>query len=606
MNSSQENFDFQKALNVPKVKAIWILLKGFRLPYAGATISLAFASIAKTSTILLLRYLVDDILTNNIYVFGTFTKSVIAVGIGFVLFALVEGSLSYVSGRLAAYTAENITRQIRNFMYDHIQRLTFAYHSKVPTGDLISRVTSDIDSFNRFIGEQLIGTGRIVFIFAVNFIAIWQLDRRLAINSTLVIPLTLIVSIWFFKKVTKAFEKYQEQESILSTTLQENLNGVRVVKAFAMQVHEKEKFEIDNHEKFDRGKAFLIMHSMFWPISDIILGFQMLGGLLFGAVLTINGEITIGTYIAFSMLIVWLIWPIRNLGRLIVQTSTGIVSLNRLLEIVKESREDLTKSVNTPTTPPLGKIEFKNVSFAYDDEEPILRNLSFTLEAGKTVAILGTTGSGKTSMVNLLPRFYDYTGGEIFLDDMPLNQYSKDYLRQHIGIVEQEPFLFSRTIGENISQGSKMEPTQEEINEAARNAAIHDVIIEFPDGYKTAVGEKGVTLSGGQKQRIAIARTLLKNPKILIMDDSTSSVDTETEAKIRIALNSLMKDRTTFIIAHRIQSVMIADLILVLDKGKIVQMGNHDQLMEEEGIYKKTYDIQTQIDSDLAIEIGNL
>ncbi|NWF64944.1 MAG: ABC transporter ATP-binding protein, partial [Chloroflexi bacterium] len=397
----------------------------------------------------------------------------------------------------------------------------------------------------------------------------------------------------------------QAQEAVLSTTLQENLTGVRVVKAFARQDYEMEKFEKDNWLKYIKGKFLLLMHSLFWPLSDIVLGGQMLFGFIFAAFMTINGEITVGDYVAYIGLLIWLIFPIRNLGRVIVQASTGMVSYQRLMDIVKQAREDLETGAVQPTGPVRGEVEFKNVSFIYSDgTQHVIKNVSFHVKPGQSIALLGSTGSGKTSLVNLLPRFHDYTDGEILLDGADLKDYPRKYLREQIGIVQQEPFLFSRSIRENILYGVGRSATQEEIESAAKAAAIHDVIAAFPDGYNTIVGEKGVTLSGGQKQRVTIARTILKNPKILILDDSTSAVDTETEASIRKALDDLMENRTTFIIAHRIQSVMKADQILVLDKGHVVQHGTHNELVNQYGgIYRKVYDIQTRIDEELEEEM---
>jgi ATP-binding cassette subfamily B protein len=379
---------------------------------------------------------------------------------------------------------------------------------------------------------------------------------------------------------------------------------VRVVKAFARQDYEKGKFEKDNWEKFLRGRILLLMHSLFWPLSDIVLGLQMLGGFVYAAILAINGEITVGTYLAYVGLVVWLIWPIRNLGRLIVQASTGMVSYGRLMEIVKQTREPLMDGRAPSSITVKGEIVFDNVCFQYEDGTmDVLKDITFTVRPGQSVALLGSTGSGKTSLINLLPRFYEYTAGSLKLDGVELKDYPREYLRKQVGIVEQEPFLFSRSIRENISYGVGREVSQEEVERASKAAAIHDVIIGFPDGYNTLVGEKGVTLSGGQKQRVTIARTLLKDPRILILDDSTSSVDMETEAEIRAALSGLMENRTTFIIAHRIQSVMDADLIVVLDKGEIVQMGAHDELVAQDGMYRQIYNIQTRIDEELAEEI---
>lgn len=603
--SNSTSFDIQKKPKASKMAGLWALLSGYRVHYAGATTALAFSALAKASTYLLLRFFIDDVLTKNNYPYGGPSRTLILIALGFIGLAALEGSFSYASGRLAAYSAESITRRLRDYLYDHLQRLSFAYHAKTPTGELIERVTSDLDALRRFLSEQAIGAGRIILLFGINFIAILNLNTKLALVSIIVIPFILLVSIWFFKKVSQAYEEYQKQEAVLSTTLQENLTGVRVVKAFARQDYERGKFEKDNWEKFTRGRRLLKMHSLFWPLSDIVLGFQMLGGLMYAALLTINSEITIGTYLAYAGLAVWLIWPIRNLGRLIVQASTGMVSYDRVMEIIRQDRENLTTGMLPPDGQTRGELSFENISFEYEDGVKVLNDISFKVQAGQVVALLGSTGSGKTSLVNLLPRFYDYTEGSLQLDGVELKDYPRRYLRQQIGIVEQEPFLFSRSIRVNISLGVNREVTQEEVETAAGIAAIHDVILSFPDGYDTLVGEKGVTLSGGQKQRLAIARTLLKNPRILILDDSTSSVDTETEAEIRAALDQLMQDRTTFIIAHRIQSVMIADLILVLDKGEIVQSGTHEELLAQDGIYRQTYDIQTRIDEDLEREIAS-
>ena len=598
-------FDFRQALTRKKMVGLWRMMSDYRLAYAAANLSLAVSALAKMFTYILLRNFADTILGDAAPFAGTLERTLLVIALGFVGLAIVEGGFSFVSGRLAAYSAEGITRRLRNFLFDHIQRLSFAYHSKTPTGDLIERVTSDVDSVRSFFNEQAIGIGRIVFLFIINFVAIWQLSWKLALASIVVIPIILIVSLWFFKKVTKAYEEYQEQEALLSTTLQENLTGVRVVKAFARQEYEKNKFEKDNWEKFLRGKTFLKMHSLFWPLSDIACGLQMLGGFIYAAILAIHGEITVGTYPAYVGLVIWLIWPMRNLGRIIVQTSTGMVSYGRLMEIVKQEREPLTEGRVQVQGPARGEIVFDNVSFQYEEgSADVIKDVSFRVLPGQSVAMLGSTGSGKTSLVNLLPRFHEYTDGHILLDGAELKDYTREYLRRQIGIVEQEPFLFSRSIGENITYGVGRDVPQEEVEAAARAAAIHDVILSFPDGYKTLVGEKGVTLSGGQKQRVAIARTLLKNPRILILDDSTSSVDTETEAEIRAALIRLMENRTTFIIAHRIQSVMNANLILVMDKGAVVQMGRHEELVAQDGMYRQIYEIQTRIDEELECEIA--
>jgi ATP-binding cassette subfamily B protein len=599
-------FDLKSTVSDNRLLGIWRMMTGFRRTYLWATLSLGIAAVSRTATMLLLGYYADNILGKQ-----DLTGMLPLVALGFIGLALVQGTFTFLSGKLAAQTAEGVTIRLRNYLYDHIQQLSFTYHDHTPTGELIQRCTSDVDALRRFFADQAIGVGRIMLLFTVNLIALLLLNWQLALISIIVVPLIVLISILFFRRVTKAYEAFQEQDAVLSTTLQENLTGVRVVKAFARQEYEKDKFEGDNWEKFVRGRRLLIMHSLFWPISDILCGFQMLAGFFVGALMAINGSITVGTYLAYSGLVIFLIWPMRNLGRLIVQMSTGMVSYQRVAKVVREDREPLEEGEFAPPDCVEGEIAYQSVGFEYDEDTPVLKEITFRCEPGKVVALLGPTGSGKTSLVNLLPRFYEYTSGSLTLDGVELKAYPRHYLRRQIGIVEQEPFLFSRTIRENISYGVGREVTDEEVETAARAAAIHDSITTFPDGYNTLVGEKGVTLSGGQKQRVAIARTLLKDPCILIMDDSTSAVDTETEAKIRAALDHLMQGRTTFIIAHRVQSVMNADLILVLDRGRIVQRGTHDELMAEDsqegrGIYRRIHDMQARIEVELEQELAGV
>jgi ATP-binding cassette subfamily B protein len=601
ISSTTLNYDIKKAVSSNRLKSLWGFMAGFRLTYLGATLSLAVAALAKTGTFLLLRYFIDQYLGSGIH-----NISLPVIALGFIGLAAIEGTFSFASGRLAARTAEGIVRRLRNYLFDHIQHLSFTYHSQTETGELIQRSTSDVDTIRRFYADQAIGIGRILILFIVNFFAIYSLQPRLAWISIVVIPFLLVVSFYYFRRIYRAYEDYQKQDAILSTTLQENLSGIRVVKAFARQDYEIDKFEKDNWEKFLRGKRLLRMQSTFWPITDTICNIQIVVGFLVAALMAIDGQITIGTYLAYVGLVVWIIFPMRNLGRLVVQMSTGMVSFKRVMDIIQEEREPLDEGDVHPEKNVLGKIEFKRVGFAYQEGNVALEDISFECLPGQSIALLGSTGSGKTTLVNLLPRFYDYTSGSILLDGVELTRHPRRFLRQQIGIVEQEPFLFSRTIRENITYGVGRQVSQEEIEAAARAASIHEVIQSFGKGYDTLVGERGVTLSGGQKQRVAIARTLLKDPRILILDDSTSSVDTETEAEIREALQYLMKGRTTFIIAHRIQSIMDADLVLVMDKGRIVQSGKHDDLVNADGIYRQIYKIQTQIEDELDKEIAGV
>jgi len=584
-----------------KLLSLWHLMRGYHFHYLVSTIFLSLAAFARTGMYIYLGNFIDRMLDKKL------------VGQELTLGALTFGALialqalsSFMSSWMANFTAENSTRRLRDHLFDHIQRLSYSYHSESKTGDLLDRATSDVDTLRRFFADQAIGVGRIVMIFIISFIAIARINLRLALVSIIIFPIVLVISLIFFKRLSKAYEAYQAQGAILSTDLQENLSGVRVVKAFARQEYEIEKFDKENREKLRLGKKFNWMHALFWPLSDIICSAQSVGSNFYAAMMVLNGGITLGDFISFHGLLGWLIWPIRNLGRLIIDTSRALVSYGRIAVVLQAPEEDMTGCTYQPEEGIRGQICFDKVSFAYEKDQLVLDDVSFSCQAGMVVALLGSTGSGKTSLVNLLPRFYDVTSGQILLDGVNLNAYSRDFLRSQIGVVEQEPFLFSCSIRDNITYGVHREVSQEEIENAAREAAIHDVILSFKNGYDTLVGERGVTLSGGQKQRLAIARTLLINPRILILDDSTSSVDMETEVQIRAALESLMTDRTTFIIAHRIQSIMNADLILVFDKGKIVQMGGHEELLSQPGIYKDIYDIQARIDSALKEEIDRV
>jgi ATP-binding cassette subfamily B protein len=593
--------NLQKTITSNRLKGLWGLMWGFRLLYFAAVVSLSIATAAKTLTYLLLRYFVDDVLAAT----PASTTPFYLIGLGFVGLAIVQGAFTFLSGKLAARSAEGIILRLRNYLFDHIQRLPFAYHDHAQTGELVQRCSSDVDTIRRFFADQAIGVGRILLLFGINFAALLSLNVKLALLSIISTPLVLVISILFFRKIHAAYESHQDQEGKVSTTLQENLSGVRVVKAFARQQFEIDKFEQENSTQYKRGRQLIKLHSLYWPIVETVSGVQMLFVFFMGALMTINGEITVGVYLAVAGLVIWIIWPMQNLGRLIVQTSMGLVSYSRIAEIISEPQEELTDGSVSLAEPVKGELLFQNVSFEYEPNAPILQEISFEVKSGQTIALLGPTGSGKSSLVNLLLRFYDYSGS-ILLDGIELRNYPRHALRQQTGIVEQEPFLFSRTIRENIAYGVDRPVTEAEIEAAARAAAIHEVIQTFPEGYDTLVGEKGVTLSGGQKQRLTIARTLLKDPAILIFDDAVSAVDTETEVLIQAALDRLRQDRTTFIIAHRIQTVMEADKILVLDKGRIVQQGSHQELVAQEGIYRRIYHLQAQVEQEIETATGDL
>lgn len=600
MTANKDQMDIRETISSNSLESLLKLMKGYRLTYLLAALSLGVAAAARSGMYLVLGRYIDRLVSSE-----DIRRTIPLVALFFVLLAVFQGLFTFLSGKLAAETSEGITRRLRNFLFDHIQRLSFAYHDRVKTGELIQRTTSDVDAIRLFFSDRAIGLGRIIMLFLVNFTLLLTLNVRLALLSVIVVPLTVTLSLFFFQRISAIYEDYQEQEAVLSGTLQENLTGVRVVKAFARQDFEKEKFNRENWKKFQKGRRFFTMHSLFWPFSDILTGAQMLFGYYLGAQMAINGVISLGTYLAYAGMIVWIIWPIRNLGRLIVQMSTALVSYQRIMKVIEENREPLDQGdYHPPNNLVQGEFDFNQVSFHYQQGPEILHEISFHADPGQVIALLGGTGSGKTTLVNLLPRFYDYTSGSLTLDGVDLRKYSRKFLRDQIGLVEQEPFLFSRSIRENITYGVNREVSEEEILTASRAAAIHDVILSFSKGYDTLVGEKGVTLSGGQKQRVAIARTLLKNPRILILDDATSSVDVETEAQIHQALDNLIQDRTTFIIAHRIQSLMQADLILVLEEGRIIQKGTHQKLISQGGKYQEIFEIQTKIDQALKTELN--
>jgi len=630
------SLDLKSTLSDNRFIGLFRLMHGFRWLYLGALAAVALGALVRTYYYQLLQYVVDEVIGNP----EALSRLPLAAA-AFVGLAVAEGLFAYLRSTWSARTAEGITLRLRDYLLDHIQRLPFSFHDYVKTGELIQRTTSDVDAVRRFYADQALGIGRILALFVVNFTMLMSMNSRLAWTSIAVMPFIVGVSYFFFGRVSKAYEAFQKQEAKLSTVLQENLTGVRVVRAFARQSYEIDKFESENLEKYQRGRRLTAMHALYWPLSDVMCAAQTILAMVVGATMALRGEITIGTYMAAMGMVVWIIWPMRNMGRLIVNVSTGLVSYQRVAEMIREDREDVESGSVPVETAIRGAVEFEDVTFAYEPQsvlketkprskgrkskadreqtgasaqadtsadappEPVevLHGITFRCEPGQSVALLGSTGSGKTSIINLLLRFYDHQSGSITLDGVPLGEYPRAMLRSNIGIVEQEPLLFSRSIGENIAYGSEREVSQEEIEEAAQAAAIHDIILTFPEGYNTIVGEKGVTLSGGQRQRVAIARTLLKDPRILVLDDATSSVDTETEEQIQAALARLMVGRTTFLVAHRIQTVMSADLILVLDKGTIVQSGTHAELVQQDGFYRDIFDIQSRIEEEVRHEV---
>ena len=581
-----------KPLPKKPLSGLWEILSGYRGVYFLSMILLSVAVGGETAGYLLIRRFVDSVIVS-----GDWTIPLVYFALTYVGIALIRGATSYASGRSSAFASEMTIRRVRNILFDHMQRLSFAYHDNMKTGELIQRSTSDVDSLRRFYSEQVRGIIRILLLIVINISTLLFLHWKLALLTIAIVPPMTLITWFFFQRIEKAYESYQKQGDNLSSILQENLAGVRIVRAFARKKYEEEKFEESNREKRTRGFAVVRADAKFWPVAETLGGVQFVMGVLICGTMVLRGFISIGTFIAYVGIAQAIIWPLQELGRLISKLSTTAVSYRRVISIINEEQEDLHAGVGEDRV--RGEIQFREVSFSYDPEVPVLNNITFSCRSGERIALLGEPGSGKTSLVNLLPRFYDYTSGILKIDGSPIESYSRHFLRQQIGIVEQEPFLFSTDIRSNITYGVNREVTQEEIISAAKAAAIHESIVSFPNGYDTLVGERGVTLSGGQKQRLAIARTLLKDPAILILDDSTSAIDAETEEQIRDALKKLMQNRTTFIIAHRVQSLMFADQILVFKKGTIIQRGTHAQLIKKPGFYSKIFELQTRIDLEL-------
>lgn len=512
----------------------------------------------------------------------------------------IRGIFLYLKGKWSAIASESIAQKIRDKVYDHLQLLPYNYHVKAKTGDLIQRCTSDVETVRRFLSIQFVEVGRALFMvgFALSFMLPMSVPMTLV--SMALVPFIFGFAVIFFIKVKKAFQLSDESEGRMSTVLQENLSGVRVVRAFARQAHEIDKFDGKNSEYRDLTYRLIWLLAWYWSISDFLSLIQIAAVLILGTFWAANGVISLGTLLAFSTFVGMMLWPIRQMGRVLTDMGKTMVSVGRIHEILDEPIEEFSDGEEITVK---GKIEFKNVSFEYVPEKPVLKDVSFSVEPGQTVAILGPTGSGKSTLVHLLPRLYDYTSGSITIDGMELKDIDKHAIRKNVGLVLQEPFLFSRTLKENIGM-SRINSEDDEIFEAAQIASVHDVILDFQKGYETAVGERGVTLSGGQKQRVAMARTLVMETPILIFDDSLSAVDTETDAAIRAQLNKRAQKATTFIISHRLITLSEADIILVLEHGELVQIGSHEELVVQEGLYKRIWTIQNSLEEELETELS--
>ena len=569
-------------------------MKGYRGIFLLAIISIVVATTMQLATPILIKYAIDSIIGsespgNMQFLMDAFGKNLMSVVWIVIAINLIRGIFLFLKGYLSNYAAENIAQNMREKLYRQIQYMTYEYHTKKETGDMIQRCTSDVETVRRFLGVQIVDLARIIFMIFLSVFIMMSLNLKLTVYAIALIPVLFLFSYIFFTKVQKNFKKSDEAEGALTTVLQENLSGVRVVRAFGREKYEIDKFQKVNQDYKDKTYRLIEILAMFWSSSDLLTLIQSGIVLVVGSRMVITGEITIGTLVAFITYESMLLWPVKQSGRLLSELGKTTVAVKRVEEILTE---EIESDLPNETEPEIGgHIVFDHVNFSYPDGKVALRDISFEIEKGKTLGILGSTGSGKSTMVHLLQRLYDYEGS-IRIDGHELKNIRKQWIRQKIGLILQEPYLYAKTVRQNIGI-VKNNFTNQDIEEAARIASIHDNILEFKEGYDTVIGEKGVSLSGGQKQRVAISRTIIDQDKrILIFDDSLSAVDTETDMKIRRELSKRNKDVTTLIISHRISTLSEADYIIVLNEGEIVQFGTHTELIENEGLYKRIWDLQ--------------
>ena len=557
----------------------------------------------------IIRAAVDSVIGDNPFTFPSlinqrieaiggaefFRQHFIVVSLIVIGIAVLAAVCKYCANVFNAKGSEKLMQTMRDQLFAYIQKLPFAWHMKNQTGDIIQRCTSDVERIKIFVAEQLTSIIRIVILMSLSLFFMFSMNTRLALIALLSIPIVVGYSAFFHSRIGRHFQECDENEGILSTIAQENLTGVRVVRAFGREKFEKDRFEKQNTHYANLWVSLMKLMSAFWGAGDLISGLQVMLVMVLGSVFCVQGTLSTGEFIAFLSYNSMLIWPVRQLGRVISEMSKAGVSVDRILYIMNSPAEQDQPGAVTPDMH--GDIVFDHVTFGYEEDIPIVKDISFTIPKGTTFGILGSTGSGKSTLMHLLNRLYDLPagGGHITIGGVDISDMKAQWIRQNVGMVLQEPFLFSRTIAENIGITRKNMPL-EDIRHAAGIACVDDAIMEFTNGYDTVVGERGVTLSGGQKQRTAIARMLTQKAPIMVFDDSLSAVDAETDAKIRQALRQNLGDSTVILISHRVTTLMQAETIMVLDQGRIAEIGSHEDLMKKNGIYRKIYDLQFSLD----------
>lgn len=519
-----------------------------------------------------------------------------------VLFTAGSGAFLYLRGRLAAQASEGIARRLRSRIYGHLSHLPCGYHDDADTGDLVQRCTSDVETVRVFLSSQLVEIGRTILLLLIVIPVLLWMHVPMALLSLLLAPLIVTFAVLFFRRVQALFLEADEAEAEMTAVLQENLTGIRVVRAFARQEFECAKFAQHNGRHRDLNNRLISMLARYWSLSDVLCFLQFGIVLIGGAAWALRGDLSLGTWAAFNIYVAEVIWPVRMLGRTLTDAGKAVVALGRVREMLHEAPEDAGDAQPEKLE---GGIEIEGLSFGYQSGGGALalQDLNLAIRPGETVALLGAPGSGKSTLVHLLLRLYEYETGSIRLDGRELRSVARESVRSQIGVVLQEPFLYSKTVGENVRVGQSSASARQ-VQDAARAACIHAAIEEFEHGYETMVGERGVTLSGGQRQRVALARALLKRPPILILDDSLSAVDTRTEARILAELERRHGRHTTILIAHRLSSTRLADRVLVIEAGHVVQQGRHDELIGVKGPYRRLWQIQGELEQEIAAEGG--
>lgn len=573
------------------VSTVMIVLIGFMTPILLAeTIDSVLGTAPSTLPAWLLQPIEAlggrEFLRQNLWVLGA-----VLVGLN-----LINGVFTFFKGRLSAVASENIALTLRESLYSHLQHLPFSYHVHAATGDLIQRCTSDVETIRRFLSVQVMEVVNTVLLVTISLIILIGKNVTITLYSMILVPALFAFATWFFNRVHKGFRVMDEAEGKMSAVLQENLTGVRVVRAFGQQQREVDKFDEASSDFRNKARHLNDLLAIYWGGGDALSMLQAMITLLICVVYASRGEITVGALIIFTTYVSQLLFPIRQLGRTLSDAGKSLISMERIQDILSSPAEPEEPNALKPDLH--GDIVFDHVSFAYDNDEPILKDVSFTIPAGKTVAVLGGTGSGKSTLMYLLQRLYEPTSGTISIGGVPLNKIDREYLRSHVGLILQEPFLYSKSIRDNVGIALN-HPDMERIVDAAQIACAEGFITKADQSWDTLVGERGVTLSGGQKQRVAIARTLLKDNHVLIFDDSLSAVDTETDAQIRSALHDRAKDTTTLIISHRITTLSQADFILVLEDGRVADQGTHTELCSRPGLYQRINNIQNVLEDEL-------